>query len=302
MFTLIKRIIRSGWRSFSRDGEVAVATIFILFLSVMLVSSLFLFKDISKLLISKIEDKIDISIYFKEDILEDDIFDIREIVSEFPEVKEVDYVSPEEALEDFLGKHEEDSILLESIEEVGRNPFLASLNITAWDPGQYQIISNFLEKPEFEEVIEKIDYYQRKSVIDKVSSINETGARIGIIISAILIMVAVAVTFNTIRLSIYNSRKEIEIQRLVGASNWFIRGPFLVQGAICGIFSAMISALVFCGICWFFSPKIMTFFGDFNLYALFLKNFQNLLIIQFVAGIILGVISSVFAVRKYLKV
>jgi cell division transport system permease protein len=302
MFTSIRRIIRLGWQTFFRDGEIAVATIFILFLSVILMSSLFLFKDIGQFLISSIQDKVDISIYFKENTVEDEIFNIKEVITEFPEVKEVGYISSEEALEDFLSRHAKDPVLIESIDEVGKNPFLASLNITAWDPSQYERISSFLERAGFEDVIEKIDYYQRAPMIEKIASLNSTITKAGISFSIILIIVAIAVTFNTIRLSIYNSREEIKIQRLVGASNWFIRGPFLVQGAFCGFFAALISALVFAGFCWFLTPRITNFFFDIDLYGLFLENFQTLLIIQFVTGIGLGMISSVFAVRKYLEV
>ena len=81
MFTVIRRIFRSGWHGFWRDGEIAIATIFILFLSAILMSSLFLFKDVGKIVISEIQEKIDISVYFKEDILERDIFNIKEVIS-----------------------------------------------------------------------------------------------------------------------------------------------------------------------------------------------------------------------------
>ncbi len=302
MFTLLRRIIRSGWQSFRRDGEIAVATIFVLFLAVMLVSVLYLFRDVAHSLVENIQERIDISVYFKEDVAEADILEIKKEIFRFPEVKEVEYVSKDQALEDFIVRHEQDSILLESIEEVGRNPFLASLNIKAWDPSQYEKVSEFLKNPEFEDVIEKIDYYQRKLIIERICSLNSIISKTGMILSVILIAVAVAVTFNTIRLSIYNSRKEIKVQRLVGASNWFIRGPFIVQGIICGLLAALISLLLLTLTCKFVSTKTENFFFDLDVYSLFIKNFWTIVTIQIITGIGLGIVSSSIAIRKYLKI
>jgi len=302
MFTLIKRIFYSGWKSFFRDKETVVATIFVLFLAVMLVSSLFLFKDISQLMVSIIQEKIDISVYFKEQVTEKDILSIKEEISQFPEVKDIEYVSPEQALQNFVIRHEQEPVLIESIEELGRNPFLASLNIEAWEPSQYGKVFGFLENSDFESFIEKIDYYQRKSVIERISSLSSVIINIFIFLSVVLIIMAIAVTFNTIRLSIYNSSKEIKVQRLVGASNWFIQGPFLVQGAICGVLAGFISLLVFSAVCLFLSPRISSFFFGLNLFELFVENFRSLLLIQFATGIGLGIISSSVAIRKYLEV
>jgi cell division transport system permease protein len=301
MFTALRRIIRYGLQSFSRDGEIVAATVFILFLSITLVSSLFLFRDISKVLIAKVEEKIDVSVYFKEGIEETDILKIRQQLAAFPEVKSVEYVSQDEALQEFTDRHEGESLLMESIDELGRNPFLASLNIKAWDPTQYGKLSDFLDNPDFSGAIEKVDYFQRKTVIDKMNSVNSMISRIGVVVAVILVGVAVAVTYNTIRLSIYNSRKEIKVQKLVGASNWFIRGPFLAQGAICGILATAISFLLMAAIFWVLSPKIENFFTDLDIFALFQSNLWAILLTQLATGIFLGMVSSAIAVRKYLE-
>lgn len=302
VFELIKRIIRSGWHSFYRDREIAIATIFILCLAVSFVSSLLILKDISQFMVVTIQEKVDVSVYFKEEISEEEIFDIRKEISNFPEIKEIEYVSSQKALEDFVVKHEREPLLLGAIEELGRNPFLASLNITTWNPSQYGKISSLLEGIEFGDIIEKVDYYQRKTVIERMHSLNSVITQAGISLSIFLIIVAIAVTFNTIRLSIYNSRKEIKVQRLVGASNWFIRGPFLVQGIICGVLATLVSLLAFSAVCWFLSSKIESYFFDLNISQLFLQRFWLLLLIQLATGISLGVFSSMVAIRKYLKI
>ncbi len=189
-----------------------------------------------------------------------------------------------------------------ALKEVGGNPFSAALEIKAWEASQYEAISNFFKKEELNTLVEKVDYYQRKPVIERIYSLTDFFNKTGIIISLFLALVAILVTFNTIRLAIYNFREEIKIQRLVGASNWFIRGPFLAQGAIAGIFAALISLAIFILVCWFLSPKIKILFSDLIIFNLFLQNFWKILAIQFFTGIGLGIISSLIAIRKYLKV
>jgi cell division transport system permease protein len=302
MFTLFKRIFRAGWKSFSRDGSQNIATIFILVMTIGVITSLFLFKDVSQFLISGIQEKVDISVYFKFEAEETDILNFKEKIAEIPEIKEIKYVSKEAALEDFIEKHKDDPVLIESLEELGMNPFLASLNIRAFEASQYEAIASFLESSNFTSIIEKVDYYQRKPVIERIFSLTSNLSLAGIILSIILAIIAVLVAFNTIRLAIYNCREEIKIQRLVGASNLFIRGPFLTQGAISGFLAALISSLLFFLICWVFSPKLEFLFPGLNVFNIFISSFWLILLIQLVAGIGLGVVSSLLAIRRYLEV
>ena len=302
MVTLIKRIFKSGWLSFSRDGGLAAATCLIMLIPILLITSLFLLKDVGQFLISTIQEKADISVYFKEGAPEEDILKVKEEVSEIPEVKSVKYVSKEEALESFVQRHKDDPVLMESLEEVGGNPFLAALNIRSFEASQYQAVANFFETGISENLIEKIDYYQRKSVIERIFALTSGMGKAGISLSIVLAIVAILVTFNTIRLAILNQKEEIKIQRLVGASNWFIRGPFLVQGAISGIFATIICLLIFTLICWFLSPKIEILFSGLNIWKYFTSNFFTIILLQLVTGIGLGVISSTIAIRKYLRI
>jgi len=305
MFTSIKRIFKSGWQSFSRDGDIAAANIFIMTMTILLATSLFLFKDISQILISAIREKADISVYFKTAAQEEDILNIQEELSKIPEVKDVEYVSKEKALEDFIQRHKDNQVLMGSLEEVGGNPFLAALNVRAFEASQYQAVVNFLDatlEPVYQNLIEKVDYYQRKPVIERIFALTSGAGKVGISLSIVLAIVAILVAFNTIRLAILNQAEEIKIQRLVGASNWFIRGPFLVQGAISGIISTLISLLIFALICWFLGPKIEFLFSGLNVWKFFTGNFFTIILIQLSTGILLGAISSSIAIRKYLKV
>jgi len=301
MLTSLKRIIRSGWLNFSRNSGLSLATIFIMVMTISLITSLFLFRDITQFLISGLQEKVDISVYFKEEVSEEDILRFEEEINKIPEVKNVEYVSRQAALERFIQRYKDNPVIMESLAEVG-NPLLASLNIKAREPSQYMTITNFLETSPYKNLIDKVDYYQRKPVIERIFSITSTINKTGILFSLILAILAILVAFNTIRLAIYNSKEEISFMRLVGASDWFIRGPFLVQGAISGFAAALITLLIFTGVLFFLSPKLEILFPGLNIFNSFVGNLGVLFLIQIFTGAGLGVVSSIIAIRKYLKV
>jgi len=302
MLTLFKRTFKSGWKNCSREKGLVAANIFILVLAISTLTSLYLLKDVSRFLVSSIQEKVDISVYFKLDTSEEDILKIKEEVAKIPEVKEVQYVSQEEALASFSVRHKDDPTLMQSLDEIGINPFSASLNIKASEASQYQAVADFINNSAFTGLVDKVDYYKRKPVIEKIFSFVSNMNTVGIVFSILLIVIAVSIAFNTIRLAIYSSREEIKIQRLVGASNWFIRGPFLVQGAICGFFASLICLVLFTLVTWIFGPKMEFLFPGLNLFTFFIANFWAIVLIQMASGIGLGVISSLIAVRRYLKI
>jgi cell division transport system permease protein len=299
MILQLKRTIKYGLKTITRDGEIFLTSVSILFIAISLISFLFIFRKTSQFLISSLKEKADVSVYFKENTPEEEILKIKEEISKNPEFK-VDFVSKEEALKEFERRHKENPILMEALKEIGENPFLASLSIKAKEPGKYEeLLSFFKEK---EDLIEKIDYSERKPLIEKIFSLSTNLEKGGILISLILVLISVFVVFNTTRLSINNFKEEISIQRLVGASNWFIRGPFLVQGIFAGIFSALLSLLTVFLTCYFLSPKLSVLFEGFNLFKIFSSNLLLLILIQFFAGILLGTIPTLIAIRRFLKI
>ena len=115
---------------------------------------------------------------------------------------------------------------------MGDNPLEASLNIKAKLIDNYESIASFLESTRFSAMVDTVNYRQNQKVIEKLSSILSTVRNSGFIAILVLGFIAVLVTFNTIRLKIYSMREEIGVMRLVGASNWYIRGPFIIEGYI----------------------------------------------------------------------
>ncbi len=301
MFTSLKRIIKFGFFSFYRNTAVTTATVFVMIMVIFLISLLFLFNETTDALITSIQKKVDISVYFNKTAENKDVLAIKDRLENMEEVAEVQHVSEEKALENFIQRHSEDKVLMQSLEEVGKNPFLASLDIKAKEVSQYAPIAQFLESGEHSEIVERVDYHQRKPVIEKLFAITAEANKIGFVLGAVLAILAVLVAFNAIRIAIYNSSEEISVMRLVGASNWFVRGPFLVQGFLAGVVAAVISFILMFGVLYSLNPKI-ELVAEINMYSLFINNLGMIFLIQLATGVGLSVVSGAIAVRKYLKV
>jgi len=286
---------------FKRNSGLSVAAIFIMVLAISMATSLFLFRESSQVLTKNIEEKLDMYVYFNDELSSDEILAIQKELSGVSGIKDVVYISKDEALQKFVLKHRDDQSIMESLRELGKNPLLSSINIQAWEASQYAAISNFLINSDFSSLISKIDYQQKKPAIERLASISSGINNAGIIANIILALAAILVAFNTVRLAIYNSKEEIETMRLVGASNNFIRGPFLVQGVIVGFLSAVIALLIFGVGLLFLNSGLKLLLSGFNLFGYFISNLPVIFLTQLAFGIGLGVISSQLAIRKYLR-
>ncbi|MDO8555282.1 MAG: permease-like cell division protein FtsX [bacterium] len=302
MFIVLRRIIKSGWLGFRRNSGLSAAAIFITVLVISLATFLFLFRGASQAVVKNLEEKVDMYIYFNEELSSNDLLEIQDELSKISEIRNIEYVSKEEALRNFISRHKDDEALMESLKELGKNPLLASLNVRAWEAFQYAAISNFLTNSSFNNLIAKIDYQEKKSVIERLDSIIFNMNRAGIILGIILAVVAILVIFNTVRLTIYNSQEEIETMRLVGASNGFIRGPFMVQGIIVGFLSSIITILIFGVSLFFLSPNLKFLLPGFDMFHYFISNLAIIFSIQLASGVGLGLLSGWIAIRKYLRV
>ena len=302
MFTPLKRIIHYGVQNFKRQKALNFATIFILFIAVSILTGLFLFKSGLNGLVSDIQKKIDISIYLQSEMPTEKIEQIKSQIASLAEVQSVEYVSAQEALDRFKEKHKNDSLILQSLEVVGSNPFYSAFNIKAKSSGQYAAIIAFLNRDMFNGIVYKVDYAQKKTMIDKIFALADNINIFGVLVISLLSLVAVLITFNTIRIAIKDSSEEIGIMKLVGASNWYVRGPFLVQGALCGILAALISFILFFVASYFTAPQVVALTNGFNVFSWFSSHAFMLFFLQLATAIGLSVISSLFAIRKHLQV
>ena len=302
MLTTLFRIIKYGFLGFWRNGWLSTATLSIIVLALLVFEGLIISNVLTKTALTSLQEKIDISVYFKSNTSEDDILKIKKSLESLAEVKGVEYISRDRALEIFKERHKDDPTITQSLEELKENPLLASLNIKAHNPKEYVTIADHLEKADFKVWFEKVTYAQNAIVIERLGRIIDTAEKGGLILIIFLALIAVLITFNTIRLAIYSSREEIGIMRLVGASNSFIRGPYVVEGIIYGLVAGILSVIIALPIIYFVSPYVKIFIPEMNLWLYFTSNLIGILGYQLLFGVGLGVISSVIAIRKYLRI
>ena len=179
---------------------------------------------------------------------------------------------------------------------------MASLNVKAQELNQYDTIAGYLETPSLKDIVEKVTYAQNKVVIDRLSSWIRTLNQTIVALTVFLAFVAITVTFNTIRLTIFSMSEQISIMRLVGASNGFIRGPFVVEGFIYGFAAAVISFAIFIPVIGFASPHLSSFISELNLNDYLREHWLGILGYQLLFGLVLSVISSIIAIRRYLRI
>jgi len=303
----LKRIIRTGFFNFWRNGTVSLASVLVMTVTLLVVGSLSFFNAILDTSLAELQNKIDINVTFVTTAEEADILNIKHSLESLPEVLLVTYTSREEALEVFKVRHASDQSILAALEELGENPLGATLNIKARDPSQYGSVAEFLEGDDTlssgsVSIIDRINYFQNKTAIDRLTKIINSADTLGLALSAFLIIVSVLIAFNTIRLTIYIVREEISVMRLVGASTSYIQGPFIILGIIYGLTAAVVTLLAFLIITYCLGSIMGSFLPSFNLFSYYLRNFLEIAFIIIVSGTLVGTVSSLLAIRKYLKI
>ncbi len=300
-----KRIIRSGYRNFMRSGFTSLASVLVMTITLVVITGLIYLQATLTTSLNTIKDKVDVTIYFVPSADEVEILAVEASLKKLPEVASIAYVSQADALTNFKAKHSNDYLTLQALDELSENPLGALLNVKAKDPSQYESIAKAFDNDtalskQALTIIDKIDYHQNKVVIDRLNSIITGAQRLGFALSFILILISVMITFNTIRLIIYMSREEISVMRLVGAATKYIRGPFIVSGILVGGFASLITILLFWPLSVWLGSQMSEFLG-INLFDYYLSNFFQLFFIMLFSGMIIGSISSFFAIHRYLR-
>jgi cell division transport system permease protein len=255
--------------------------------------------------LNDIKEKVDVTIYFVPGAEETSIKKVEESLVKLPEIKSITYTSANDALSNFKDKHSNDYLTLQALDELSDNPLGASLNIKANDPSQYESIAKYFESDNALSkgaltIIDKIDYHQNKIVIDRLTSIIKGAKSLGFAVSLVLIIISIIITFNTIRLIIYMSKDEISVMKLVGAGSKYVQGPFIVSGILVGIAASLLSIIIFIPISIWLGNHMTDFIG-INLYQYYKSNFLQLFVIMLGSGVLLGSISSFFAISRYLR-
>ncbi|MFA6586097.1 MAG: permease-like cell division protein FtsX [Candidatus Paceibacterota bacterium] len=303
--TDFKRITKAGFVNFWRSGAISWAAVLVVTITLSVITSILLLQAVLSFSLNQIKDKVDVTIYFTVGAPENKILSLKDSLEKLPEVQKVSYVSADEALKLFRVRHESDYPTIQALDEIKDNPLGAYLNVKAKEVSQYESIANFMKGDNAlvigsSSIIDKVNYFQNKIVIDRLNNIISGAQKLGFIITLILIIISIIITFNTIRLAIFISKEEIGVMRLVGASKMRVRGPFMIEGAIYGIISTIITLILFWPTTAYLGSNMTNFLG-LNLYDYYISNLFQISVIILLSGVLLGMFSSLIAIRKYLN-
>lgn len=305
MFLLsLTRIIRFALQNFYRNIWLSLVTITIIILTLLSLTSLIILNAGINQTIITVKNKIDVSLYFRPDIKLDTLSLIKEQINKYSSVAEVNLISADQALEKFKKTHLNDPTIQAALDQLDANPLGPTLTVKAKDVNLYPQILAQIKKDKLDQLTEEIDYDDNKLVIEKLSLIGQKIKKIGFIISIIFAIISLLVVFNTIRIGIYTHREEINIMKLVGAENWFVRLPFLFEGAMYAFLGCLIFWLIFYLAVSFIQPFLSSFLIDinFNIMSYIWDHFLYIFGFELILMIILNTISGFIAISKHLRV
>ena len=297
--------LKESLTGFSRNLSTALGSIVTIFLSLLIIGIFLIGGFIVENVVSSVEDKVSISVWLSDDASDSDITTLESYIQGLEGVQSVGFTTKDQALENFRNSMTSNPEIVDQLD--GQNPLPASIEVELSDPQLVETIAGQIrDNATFQKICDNTAdpsdslKYGQKSV-ERLFDLTNYIRYIGIALIVLLIFIAMVFINNTIRLAILARRKEIAIMRLVGASNGFIRGPFLMEGALHAIIGSLLAvgslellrSLVF--------PKISTALvwlpldlgasTTFMIYAALV-----------VAGLLIGLVGSALAMRRYLKV
>lgn len=294
------RIFKFSFQDIVRNVWLSLVTVIILVLTLFSVNLLLAVKAISSAAVATVKEKVDISLYLRTTAEVDKIMALKARVTSLPNVKEVKYLSQEEALVIFKKNHEADPQIIEALRELDKNPLTPSLIIKPLDANNFDDLINELNKID-DPIVESRNFEDHKAMLAKINDITRKVSDAGFMVSVIFILITLMVIYNTVKVAIYTHKSEIGIMRLVGASNWFIRGPFLASSLIYSVVSMIIVVTSFFIFLNLLQPYLETFFMgyNFNILSYFTSNFGGIFGVELLVAIAINSLASLIAVSKY---
>lgn len=300
----LTRSFKYGFQNFGRNVFLSVATTSVMVLTLFGVGFLMVLNQLSSNAINTIQDKIDISIYIKDDADQTQINEFIGYLRGVDQIQAVDVLTKEEALERFKEDFQDNPEILNSLEVIEVNPLPVTVILQAEDTETYgEIVQQINETQYREQIILDINYEQddNRTIIENLNNAIRTAQTASYTVIAVLAIIAILITFNTIRLTMYSYKNEIEIMRLVGATNNQIKGPFFVEGVLFGVFGTIIAFVLLVGVVFWMSP-IDQYIEGSNIVRYVIGNAHVIIGLQLLVGVLLGAGSSLVAMNRYLKV
>ncbi|MFA5175016.1 MAG: permease-like cell division protein FtsX [Patescibacteria group bacterium] len=301
--TVFFRVIKYAFQDMGRNLGLSFMTVFILILMLLSVNALWSVEILMGEAVRIVKEQINVSLYFVPEAKEKDIKEIKNYLLAFPEVTDAQLSTAEDAFKSFQERHKMRDEVMEALTELGENPFGPTLIIKAKEPEDYKKIMEALNVPEYETLIEAKSFEGHEEAVERLQNITSRIEKIGMGLTIMFAIISFLIIFYTVRAAIFTQRIEISIKRLVGASNWFIRGPYLVEAFVFSLCSLIVViGLIFTALRWI-DPYLTVVFSDgFSLTNYYFSHILLLFGSQFAVVLFLTVVSSSIAMRKQLKV
>ncbi len=300
------RMLRYGVNNFSRNAWLTVAataimtiTLFVIFLSITS-------RNVLVDTVNVLRDRVDMSVFVLNEIEDDAVQEIREGLESLSSVTAVAYISPEDARENFINQNRDNVETLDAVKEA-TNKFPGTFSIKLED------INNTTELREFVETNEVVQANidparepsfagERRSSIETIGRAANFAQQVGIGASLVFVVISMLIIFNTIRMAIFNRREEIQMMKLIGAEKSFIRGPFLVEAIVYGFFAALIASALGYTLMFLAAPSLESYQINVQPTLDLMTFYAGFVILgMIIIGAIIGIISSLLATRRYLK-
>lgn len=301
-YNILNYLISEGFKNVFKNKKSTFAAIIIMFATMITMGLGIAGAQNITSIMNQLEQDVPITLYIKDNIKNSELADIEDYIKSIEYVNSVVFTSKPEALQNAKEKLSDNADLLEQYTE-NNHPFKASYAITLTDLKESATVVEILNNAEI--LKDKIETLQSSdSIISGLNSIDRGIKIIFIGMGILLIAVSTVIISNTIKLTVHARRKEISIMKYVGATNNFIRAPFIVEGIVIGIIAIAISTLSLGGIYHLIynacNGILMT---NFNFKMLqFNEIFQSIIIVYLLLGIGIGVLGSILSMKKYLKV
>lgn len=294
------RITKTSLISFWRNRWLSLAATLVMILALLTISIFVSILLITNKTTQSLRDRVDLTAYFNESASDDQIFAIQKILINRSDIKIVDYTSKSDALKRWREINKDDPKVRDTISE-DDNPLPRSLEVKTRIPEDLDKINTLLNSSDYKPIINKISYEKNKVIIDRLLRITHFVKIAGWSLSGLFVLIAILIIYNTVRLTIFARSDEIAIMKLVGGSDWYIKGPFILEGSIYGFLGALISSILFYFSFHFMIPVAEKYLGLMNLNSTYLgMNLVEMIVIQFAIGILLGTFCSILAIRKHL--
>ena len=302
MFIKFFRVLKFAFQDILRNFSLSFMTVLILVLMLLSINTLIVIRVLTFEATSSIKDQIDVSVYFDYSVTDKNVNEVISYLQSFPEVTELVLLSREEVLEDFKEQHKDSPDILLSLEELNQNPLGPTLIVKTKETIDYEKIITALGVPEYEGFIEAKTFADTEQAIQRIEIITSNLEKFTLVLSGLFAVIAFVIIFNTIRVSVYTQRIEITIKKLVGATNWFVRGPYLVESVIFSLLGTIFALTFVFTVLRVIEPYIQMVFQRSNILTnYFNSNIIMLFGLQFAGVFVLTVFSSFLAMRRSLK-